>query len=117
MRLGTLDDAERSALDLVSVGEPVALRTIDALADRDCIERLEARALVDIVAEGKARQVHMGHPLYGEMLRAELPSGRYERICRLLADASRGRASCPPRTRCGWPCGGSRAVTPSTRSS
>jgi DNA-binding CsgD family transcriptional regulator len=90
MRLGTLDDAERDALELVSVGEPVALRTIDALADRDCIERLEARALVDIGAEGKDRQVRMAHPLYGEVLRAELPSGRYERICRLLADAVEG---------------------------
>ncbi len=87
MRLGTLDDAERHALEVVSVGEPVTLSTIDALSDRACIERLEARALVDIEAEGNARQARMAHPLYGEVLRAELPSGRYERICRLLADA------------------------------
>src|SRR5437667_410148 len=87
MRLGTLDDAERDALEVVSVGEPVALETTVALASRECIDRLEARALVEIEAEGNARQVRMAHPLYGEVLRADLTSGRYERICRLLADA------------------------------
>jgi len=90
MRLGTLDEAERHALEVVSVGEPVTFATIDALTDRSCIERLEARALVDIEADGNAGQVRMAHPLYGEVLRAELPSGRYQRICRLLADAVEG---------------------------
>jgi len=87
MRLGKLDDAERDALEVVSVGEPVALETIGALADRACIDRLEARALIDIEAQRDGRQVRMAHPLYGEVLRADLTSGRYERICRLLADA------------------------------
>ena len=86
MRLGTLDDAERDVLEIVSVGEPVALPVIGALADSACIDRLEARALVEIEAEGTARQVRMAHPLYGEVLRAELRPGRYERICRLLAE-------------------------------
>src|SRR5204863_9991150 len=53
----------------------------------ECIERLEVGALVEIETEGNARQVRMAHPLYGEVLRADLTSGRYERICRLLADA------------------------------
>ena len=87
MRLGRLDDAERDALQVVSVGEPVALETTVALAGHTSIDRLEARALVDIEVEGNARQVRMAHPLYGEVLRADLTSGRYERICRLLADA------------------------------
>ncbi|HYV60635.1 MAG TPA: LuxR C-terminal-related transcriptional regulator [Acidimicrobiia bacterium] len=90
MRLGTLDEAERHALEVVSVGEPVAFPTVDALADRACIEGLEARALVDIETDGSGGQVRMAHPLYGEVLRAELPSGRYGRICRLLADAVEG---------------------------
>ncbi|MFL6243838.1 MAG: AAA family ATPase, partial [Acidimicrobiia bacterium] len=96
MRLGTLDDAERDALEVVSVGEPVDLETIGALADRTCIERLEARALIDIEAEGNARHVRMAHPLYGEVLRADLTSGRYERICRLLADAIEGDGELSP---------------------
>ncbi|HMF04758.1 MAG TPA: LuxR C-terminal-related transcriptional regulator [Acidimicrobiia bacterium] len=90
MRLGKLDEAERHALEVVSVGEPVTFATIDALTDRACIERLESRALVDIEVDGNAGQVRMAHPLYGEVLRAELPSGRYQRICRLLADAVEG---------------------------
>lgn len=87
MRLGTLDNVERQALEVVSVGEPVTLPTIDALTDRSSIERLEERALVDIEADSGPAQVRMAHPLYGEVLRAELPSGRYQRTCRLLADA------------------------------
>ena len=92
MRLGTLDEAERHALEVVSVGEPVTFPTIDALTDRACIEDLEVRALVDIEADGESGQVRMAHPLYGEVLRAELPSGRYQRICRFLADAVEGTA-------------------------
>ena len=69
------------------MGEPVALATLEALADRACIERLESRALVDVAMEGSTRQVRMGHPLYGEVLRAELPGSRYERICRELSEA------------------------------
>lgn len=86
LRLGTLDDHERHALEVVSVGEPVALATLEALADRECIERLESRALVDVEVEGSTRQVRMGHPLYGEVLRAEQPGSRYERICRELSE-------------------------------
>ncbi|HEY3095955.1 MAG TPA: LuxR C-terminal-related transcriptional regulator [Acidimicrobiia bacterium] len=87
LRLGTLDDVQRHALEVVSVGEPVALDTLETLTDRACIEQLEARALVDVAAEDSTRQVRMAHPLYGEVLRAELPSSRYERIARELADA------------------------------
>jgi DNA-binding CsgD family transcriptional regulator len=88
LRLGTLDDAERHALEVVSVGEPVALPNLEALTGHASIERLEARGLVDVAAEDSTRQVRMAHPLYGEVLRAELPGSRYERIARELADAA-----------------------------
>ena len=90
LRLGTLDDDERHALEVVSVGEPIALPNLEALADRACIERLEARALVDVESVDSRRQVRMAHPLYGEVLRAELPASRYERICRELSDSLEG---------------------------
>lgn len=87
MRLGSLDDDERHALEIVSVGEPVTLTILESLTNRACIERLEARALVDVAAEDSTRQVRMAHPLYGEVLRAEVPGTRHERIARELADA------------------------------
>ncbi len=87
MRLGALDDDERHTLEVVSVGEPIPLTTLEELADGARVERLEARGLVDVETEGAACQVRMAHPLYGEELRAELPSRRRERICRMLADA------------------------------
>ncbi len=87
MRLGALDDDERHTLEVVSVGEPIPLTTLEELADGARVERLEARGLVDVETEGAACQVRMAHPLYGEELRAELPSRRHERICRMLADA------------------------------
>jgi DNA-binding CsgD family transcriptional regulator len=90
MRLGTLDDDERHALEVVSVGEPVPLPDLESLADRACIERLESRALVDVEATDSSRQVRVAHPLYGEVLRAELPASRYERICRELSDSLEG---------------------------
>src|SRR5262249_56044537 len=62
MRLGTLDEAERHALEVVSVGEPVSFPTIDALTDRACIEDLEVPALPHITPPPPPPPAPLPHP-------------------------------------------------------
>jgi len=90
LRLGALDDDERAGLEVVSVGEPLGFAELDLLSERAVVDRLERRGLVEVMAEGHRRQVRMAHPLYGEVVRSSLPSGRRETVCRGLADAFEG---------------------------
>jgi AAA ATPase domain len=117
MRLGTLDDAERDALEVVSVGEPVALSTIGALADPACIER--SKPAPSSASKPRAGRGRCAWPTRctarccGPSCRPAVTSG--SAAC--SPTPSRARASCRRRMRCGWRCGGSRAATPSTRTS
>jgi len=86
LRLGGLDDGERRAIEVVSVGEPVGLGDLEALAPRAAIDALERRELLEVVAEGNRQQVRMAHPLYGEVVRAGLPALRRQDVARDLAD-------------------------------
>ncbi len=86
LRLGALDDDERAALEVVSVGEPVAAVDVEALASARAIDALERRGLVEVVVEGARQQVRMAHPIYGEVVRAGLPVRRRQQVARGLAD-------------------------------
>ena len=70
-RMAGLGDAERGALELLAIGEPLELDEIAALADYAALVEAEARGLV-VVDAGRGT-VRLGHPLYGEVLRRELP--------------------------------------------
>jgi DNA-binding CsgD family transcriptional regulator len=92
LRLGSLGDAERHTLEVVSIGEPVSLADLGELADPDSIDDLERRGLLDVVTERRRQQVRIAHPLYSEVVRAGLPARRRQEICRALAErvAARG---------------------------
>jgi DNA-binding CsgD family transcriptional regulator/tetratricopeptide (TPR) repeat protein len=83
-RVVGLPDDEREALELVALAEPVGLALLCEIVSLDTVERLEARALIDA---GSGDEVGLVHPLYGELLRAELSPIRRARLCRALADA------------------------------
>lgn len=72
-RLGRLDDADRRALELIALGEPLALAVVTAVVDPDRVERLEADGLLALADQGGMDVVGLGHPLYGEVLRATTP--------------------------------------------
>ncbi len=93
LRLGAVDDAARSAMEVVSVGEPVGTTDLEALASPGAIDTLERRGLIEIVVEGAREQVRMAHPLYGEVVRAGIPLRRRQEICRTLADRIEARGT------------------------
>ncbi|MCJ7671862.1 MAG: hypothetical protein MUP67_07405, partial [Acidimicrobiia bacterium] len=93
LRVGLLDDAARAAMEVVSVGEPVGVADLEALAPAEAIDTLERRGLIDVLVEGGRHQVRMAHPLFGEVARAAMPVRRRQEICRALADRVEDRGS------------------------
>ena len=86
-RLGTLDDEERDALEVLAVGEPVPVDCLPDLFPPSIVPRLERRGLVRARSEASAVQVRLAHPLFGEVVRAGAPTLRSNEIRRRLADA------------------------------
>ena len=93
LRLGSLSDAEREVVELVAVGEPVALDDLVDLVHVEGIDELQRRQLLDVQAEAQRRQVRMAHPLYAEVVRAGLPERRRQALLGQLADAVQARGA------------------------
>ncbi|MCU1353399.1 MAG: hypothetical protein JWM05_2608, partial [Acidimicrobiales bacterium] len=89
-RLQALDDAARSALDLVSLCAPVGLADLEADVGIAVLEGLEAAGLITLVTLDRRQQVTLAHPLYGEALRDQLPALRARTL--LLRQADRVEA-------------------------
>ncbi len=87
-RLLGLSDPEREALELVALGDPLRLDLAERLAPLEVLESLESKRLVDACSTERGPELRLGHPLYGEALRAHLPAVRKVRLSRLLADAA-----------------------------
>jgi DNA-binding CsgD family transcriptional regulator len=74
-RLGDSGTAERRVLETIALGEPLPIAVAAALAPRRVLAALEDRELVTVdrtAADGPGPTVGLGHPLYAEVLRAEL---------------------------------------------
>jgi DNA-binding CsgD family transcriptional regulator len=87
-RLTGLSDDEREALELVALADPIPLSLLEQLVPLRAVERLEGRGLVDAPVGENGTELRLNHPLYGEVVRAHLPSIRRTRLCRSLAEAA-----------------------------
>ena len=90
-RLGKLSDAERHALELTALGEPLAQPALDQLADAGAVASLEDRGLVASRIDGRRLQVCLAHPVYGDVVRANISPRRQRLLARELAEAAGGR--------------------------
>ncbi|MDA0180874.1 LuxR C-terminal-related transcriptional regulator [Solirubrobacter phytolaccae] len=88
-RLRGLDDAERLALELLSLGEPLGLAEVLRLMDPEALIALETQGLVT-ASMGEFR---LAHPLYGEVVRAALPITLARSLRLKLAEALAERPS------------------------
>lgn len=86
-RLAELTGDERSAIEVVALGEPLGLGLLEALGYGDAVERLERRDLLHVRADGRRLQVSLAHPVHGEAVRSRLASLRSRVVSRKLADA------------------------------
>jgi DNA-binding CsgD family transcriptional regulator len=89
-----LDGLSPGALDVVrmlAIGEPLEVDTIAAIVSPAALSSLEEAGLVSVArGEDAARnEVRLGHPLYGEVVHASLPTMRGNELRELLADSVR----------------------------
>lgn len=89
-RLGTLSDGERTALSVLAVGEPLGADVFAAPAGPHPLDVLERRGVVRVEEDGRRLTVRFEHPMYGDVLRAQLSPRRARTVSRLLADAVEG---------------------------
>jgi DNA-binding CsgD family transcriptional regulator/tetratricopeptide (TPR) repeat protein len=72
-RLDGLTDSGRRFLELLSVGEPLGLSIAERVAADGVLLELERGGLIAVEGEG-APSIRFSHPLFGEVLRAEMPA-------------------------------------------
>jgi AAA ATPase domain len=95
-RLGDLTDAQQQALELLALGEPLRLSEMLALTGSEPLAATEARGLVSVDGASGAAEVRLSHPLYGEVIRTELPSLRAREARLRLAETVQARGSLEP---------------------
>ncbi|MFZ2012575.1 MAG: LuxR C-terminal-related transcriptional regulator [Nocardioides sp.] len=78
-RLAGLEPSQRAALERIAATEPVALSMILTMTEHETLEDLESDHLVAIRTGLGAPEVTTAHPLFGEVLREELPNLRLRR--------------------------------------
>jgi DNA-binding CsgD family transcriptional regulator len=94
-RLDGLTDPGRRFLELLSVGEPLALGMAEQITTHGVLIELEQRGLIAIEGEGTP-SVRFSHPLFGEVLRAEMPTLLRRQINQQLAVIMRSNTDRTP---------------------
>jgi DNA-binding CsgD family transcriptional regulator len=89
-RLTAVTEAQRRVLEAIAVCEPVGIAELAGLADEEELETLEAGGFIRVIADGMRSQVLLAHPIYGEVVRADLTVLGRRRA--LLATADRVEA-------------------------
>ena len=89
-RVAHLSDEDRSIIELLALGEPLGAGLLEALVGADADERLarlESEGFIVAIQDQRRLDVRLGHPLYGEVLRATMPLSWANRARLSLADA------------------------------
>ena len=86
-RLAGTGEADRAALETVAAGEPLAADVAATMVGEAQLIALEESRLVTVRPGLAGPEVSTAHPLYGEVLRADLPVLRLRRLRLALAHA------------------------------
>lgn len=84
-RLAAVPPRQRAALELIACGEPMQYSVAAALVGEGALTELEAARLIRVDAGLETETVATGHPLYGEVLRGDMPLLRARRLRLRLA--------------------------------
>jgi len=84
-RIDSLSTDERRALALVVLAEPASLNLLAGLGALDAARALESRGLLAAAETVPVNGLRVGHPLYGEALRASLKATEVHDLHRELA--------------------------------
>ena len=95
-RMAGLSGPERETLELLALGEPLPLSEMIALSGTEQLTSTEARGLIDVDGS-RHGHVKLAHPLYGEAIRATLPTLRARQVRLRLAAVLQSRAEPQPQ--------------------
>lgn len=98
-RIGDIDDEEREALEVATLGEPLGADILTLLTSADAVERCEHRGLITTFRDGRRLQTRPAHPLYGEVIRGRMTRTRVREVFRRLAEAVEAVQPTGPRRR------------------
>jgi DNA-binding CsgD family transcriptional regulator/tetratricopeptide (TPR) repeat protein len=84
-RLGAVQDPERKVLEALAFGEPLGIGCLKTLTTGRKLEELEERGLIVTGYDGRRLEARLGHPLYGEVIRARIPAIRSQAVRQNLA--------------------------------
>lgn len=86
-RLASASDAERFCLETIAAGEPLPADVAIAVVGESLLIALEEARLITVYDGLGEAEVATAHPLYGEVLRADMPALRLRRLRLALAQA------------------------------
>jgi len=86
-RMAGLDEPQRRVLDLLAIGEPLLLSETIELAGSGPVAAAEASGVIAV----RGREVSLAHPLYGEVVAAQMPAIRTREVRLTLAQTVRAR--------------------------
>jgi DNA-binding CsgD family transcriptional regulator len=85
--LAGLDRNELRAVQLLAIGEPLRLEVAESIIGHGLMEALEDKRILALVDTMDGPVLTLGHPLYGEVLRADIAPLRLRRLQRELIKA------------------------------
>ena len=73
MRMAGLGDDVRAPLELLAIGEPLRLAELTTLTDGESLVAAESYGMAEVSIRTGGDEMRLAHPLYGEVIRRELP--------------------------------------------
>ena len=84
-RIGSLEKSAMEALELLAVAEVLSESDLNTVLPDPPLEDLEDRGLIILARDGHRSQVRLSHPVFAEILRADMPRTRERRLKSQLA--------------------------------
>ena len=91
IRLRSLGSVARRLVDALAISEPLGASLARELSSAAALVEAERSGVLDVEADGRRQQVRLTHPLYAEVVRAEMPSLHAREVRGELVDAFRRR--------------------------
>ncbi len=84
-RIGALPASVGDVIDVLAVGEPIPLASLQRMTSPVAVEEADRRGLIMLEPAGGSVEVRVAHPLYGEVRRRRAPPTSLRRLRGLVA--------------------------------
>jgi DNA-binding CsgD family transcriptional regulator len=95
-RMQSLTPEEREPLELLALGEPLGIDEMVELTSYEAVVAAEERGNIVVTGPAVDGEVHLAQPIYGEVLRAQLPTLRVRSLLLRLAETIQRRRPLTP---------------------